>query len=108
MQTHLDNSIKSSAPPLAVQVHIPNDLKPAAKEKHGSGPKDLTSTSLSSSSSSNDNIEVEAPANVEREVEQHTYDQMFAILPCFKPIDHWTRDEDSGHVIDIFHSSQEL
>ena len=36
--------------------------------------------------------------------EQSSYDEMYAIMPRFKPIDDWNKDIEDGHVIDIFAS----
>ena len=35
------------------------------------------------------------------------YDEMYAIMPRFKPVNYWNKDIDEGRVIDIFFSSRE-
>ena len=39
--------------------------------------------------------------------EQHSYDELYAIMPRFKPVNNWNKDIDEGRVIDIFTSSKE-
>ena len=39
--------------------------------------------------------------------EQHSYDDFFAIMPRFKPVNNWNKDIDERRVIDIFTSSKE-
>ena len=40
-------------------------------------------------------------------VEWSSYDEMYAIMPRFKPLDYWNKDSGVGSVIDIFFLSKE-
>ena len=74
----------------------------------------LTSTSLSNNRAKNDCTFEDEDEDIHETVssdpnyyEQHSYNEIFAIMPRFKPFNDWNKDIDEGRAIDIFTPSKE-
>ena len=79
----------------------------------------LTSTSLSDlkpahSQTKNDSTVDDEDEDIHEAVsfdpnyfEQNSYDEMYAIMPRFKPLDYWNNDSGVESVMDIFRFSKE-